>query len=136
MSGLIFTMELDQLFERIAVATGRDHARAMTWFDGACDRAPAYADQTSRTLASTFHYALQMGWRPPRIEDSFEPDQEDALYRARRRLHQIFDDDDYERDEPFKKLSALPRAFATLACAPRSRPRSLFFLPAKAGARR
>ena len=25
-----------QLFERIAVATGRDHAKAMTWFDGAC----------------------------------------------------------------------------------------------------
>ena len=96
-----------QLFERIAVATGRDHARAMTWFDGACDRAPAYADQTSRTLASTFHYALQMGWRPPRIEDSFEPDQEDALYRARRRLHQIFDDDDYERDDAVQKAERL-----------------------------
>ena len=64
------------LFERIAVATGRDHAKAMTWFDGAADRAPTYAGQARRTLASTFHYALQMGWRPPRIEDSLDPDQD------------------------------------------------------------
>jgi hypothetical protein len=95
------------LFERIAVATGRDHARTMTWFDGARGRAPAYADQTRRTLASTFHYALQMGWRPPRIEDSLDPDQEDALYRARRRLHQIFDSDDYERDDAAQKAERL-----------------------------
>ena len=95
------------LFERITVATGRDHAKAMTWFDGACDRAPAYAGQARRTLASTFHYALQMGWRPPRIEDSLDPDQSDALCRARHRLHQIFDSDDYERDDAAKKAERL-----------------------------
>lgn len=99
--------EARSLFERIAIATGRDHAKAMTWFDGACDRAPAYADQARRTLASTFHYALQMGWRPLRIEDSLDLDQSDALYRARRRLHQIFDDDDYERDDAAQKAERL-----------------------------
>jgi hypothetical protein len=92
-----------QLFERIAVATARDHARAMTWFDGAADRAPTYAGQARRTLASTFHYALQMGWRAPRVEDSLDLDQADALYRARRRLHQIFDDDDCERVDAAKR---------------------------------
>jgi hypothetical protein len=57
--------EARSLFERIAVATGRDHAKAMTWFDGAVDRAPGYADQNRVTLASTFRYARQAGWRSP-----------------------------------------------------------------------
>jgi hypothetical protein len=91
------------LFERIVVATGRDHARGMTWFDGAVARAPSYADQTRVSLASTFHYALRMGWRAPRVEDSLDPDQADALYRARRRLHQIFDDDDCQRGDAAKR---------------------------------
>jgi hypothetical protein len=79
----------------------------MSWFDGACDRAPAYAGQARRTLGSTFHYALRTGWRPPRIEDGLDPDQSDALYRARRRLHQIFDSDDYERDDAAQKAERL-----------------------------
>ena len=95
------------LFERIAVATGRDYAKAMTWFDGAADRAPTYAGQAHRTLASTFHYALQMGWRPPRIEDSLDPDQDDELFRARRRLHQIFDRDEFDRDDAVHKAERL-----------------------------
>jgi hypothetical protein len=57
--------EIRLLFERIAIATGRDHAKAMSWFDSAVARAPGYADQDRTTIASTFHYALQMGWRPP-----------------------------------------------------------------------
>jgi hypothetical protein len=81
-----------QLFERIAVATGRDHARTMTWFDGAADRAPTYAGQARRTLASTFHSALQLGWRPPRIEDSLEPEQHQKLYALRCRLAAMFAD--------------------------------------------
>jgi hypothetical protein len=80
------------LFERIVVATGRDHARAMTWFDGAVARAPGYADQDRTTLASTFNYALQTGWRPPRIEDRLEPEQHLKLYGFRRRLAEIFGD--------------------------------------------
>ena len=95
------------LFERVAVATGRDYAKVMTCFDGATDRAPTYAGQARRTLASTFHYALQMGWRPPRVEDSLDPDQSDALYRARRRLHQIFDRDDFDRDDAVQKAERL-----------------------------
>jgi hypothetical protein len=80
------------LFERIAVATGRDHAKAMSWFDGAVARAPSYADQDRITLASTFAYALRMGWRPPRIEDRLEPGQHHKLYGFRRRLAEIFAD--------------------------------------------
>jgi hypothetical protein len=124
------------LFERIAVATGRDHAGAMTWFDGVRDRAPAYADQTRRTLASTFHYALQMGWRPTRIEDSFEPDQEDALYRARRRLHQIFDGDDYERDDAAQKAERLAARIRDPGVRAALAPTMAILSPAKAGARR
>jgi hypothetical protein len=95
--------EVRSLFERIVVATGRNHAHGMVWFDDAVARAPSYAAQSRRTLASTFHYALQMGWRLPRIEDSLDPDQEDALYRARRRLHQIFNDGDCERVDAVRK---------------------------------
>jgi hypothetical protein len=93
----------------------------MTWFDGAADRAPTYAGQARRTLASTFHYALQMGWRPPSIEDSLEPEQSDELYRARRRLHQIFCPDDFDRNESAKKAERLalrvrdPNVLAALA---------------------
>jgi hypothetical protein len=94
--------EARSLFERIAVATGRDHAKAMSWFDGAIVRAPSYADQDRITLASTFAYALQMGW-----SRTLDPDQDDALYRARRRLHQIFESDDYERDDAAKKAERL-----------------------------
>jgi hypothetical protein len=95
------------LFERIAVSTGRDYAKVMSCFDGAADRAPTYAGQARRTLASTFHYALQMGWHPPRVEDSLAPDQDDDLFRARRRLHQIFDRDDFDRDDAVQKAERL-----------------------------
>jgi hypothetical protein len=54
--------EARSLFERIAIATGRDHAKAMTCFDGSVDRAPGYADKNRVTLASTFRYARQAGW--------------------------------------------------------------------------
>lgn len=91
-----------QLFERIAVATGRDHAKAMSWFDGAIARAPSYADQDRITLASTFAYALRMGW-----SRALDPDQDDALCRARRRLHQIFEGDDYERNDAARKAERL-----------------------------
>ncbi len=94
------------LFERVAVATGRDHARAMTWFDGACDRASTYAGQARRTLASTFHYALQMGWRPPRIEDHFEPEQHLKLHGLRCRLAAIFADG-HDRLEAAKKAARM-----------------------------
>jgi hypothetical protein len=92
------------LFERIVGATGRDLARGLTWFDGAVARAPTYADQDRVSLASTFHYALQMGWSPM---CDLDPDQDDALYRARRRLHQIFDSDDYDRDDAARKAERL-----------------------------
>jgi hypothetical protein len=59
----------------------------MSWFDGAVARAPSYADQDRITLASTFAYALRVGWSRA---GSLDPDQDDALYRARRRLHQVF----------------------------------------------
>ena len=85
------------LFERIAVATGRDHAKAMMWFDSAADRAPSYAGQARRTLASTFHYALRMGWRPPCVEDELDDNQFAALDRARHRLREHFED---EQDGP------------------------------------
>jgi hypothetical protein len=88
------------LFERIAVATGRDQAKAMSWFDSAVARAPSYADQDRITLASTFAYALRMGWSPI---GSLDPDQDDAFARASRRLHQIFDDDDCDRDDAVRK---------------------------------
>ena len=94
------------LFERIAVATGRDHAKAMTWFDGAADRAPTYAGQARRTLASTFHYALQMGWRPPRIEDRLEPEQHQKLDGFRRRLAELFSDG-HNRIEAAKKAASM-----------------------------
>jgi hypothetical protein len=35
------------------------------WFADAVARAPSYADQTRISLASTFHYARQAGWRSP-----------------------------------------------------------------------
>jgi hypothetical protein len=92
------------LFERIAVDTGRDHARAMVWFDDSLSRAPSYAGQAHRTLASTFHYALQMGWSRT---SSLDPDQDDALMRMQRRLHQIFDDDEHDRDEAAKRAERL-----------------------------
>jgi hypothetical protein len=96
--------EIRSLFERIAVATGRDHAKAMSWFDGAVARAPSYVGQNHTTLASTFAYALQMGWSPT---GSLDPDQDVAFARARRRLHQIFDDDDCDRDDAVKKAERL-----------------------------
>lgn len=93
------------LFERIVVATGRDQARAMTsWFDGAVARAPSYVAQAHTTLASTFRAAYDAGWSRP-----LDTDQEDGLYRAQRRLHRIFDEDDCERDaaaEQAKRLVA------------------------------
>jgi hypothetical protein len=92
------------LFERIAVASGRDHAKSMSWFDGAVASAPSYADQDRITLASTFHYALQMGWSRT---GSLDEDQDDALCRARRRLYQIFDNDDYDRDDTARKAERL-----------------------------
>lgn len=94
------------LFERIAVATGRDHAKAMTWFDGAADRAPSYSGQARRTLASTFHYALQMGWRPPSIEDSLEPEQRARLDELRRRLAGLFSEG-HNRIEAAKKAACM-----------------------------
>jgi hypothetical protein len=96
--------DVRSLFERIAVATGRDHAHAMVWFDGAVARAPSYADQDRVTVASTFAYALRMGWSRG---GSLDLDQEDALYRARRRLHRIFDDDDYDHDDAARKAERL-----------------------------
>jgi hypothetical protein len=92
------------LFERIVGATGRDLAHGLTWFDGAVARAAGYADQDGITLASTFHYALQKGWS---LVCDLDPDQDDALYRARRRLHQIFDEDDYDRDDAARKAERL-----------------------------
>lgn len=94
--------ETRSLFERIAVATGRDHGKAMSWFDGAVARAPSYADQDRITLGSTFAHALRMGW-----SHTLDPDQDDALYRARRRLHQIFEGDDYERNDAARKAERL-----------------------------
>jgi hypothetical protein len=92
------------LFERIVLATGRDHARAMTWFDGAVARAPSYVAQAHTTLASTFRAAHDAGWSRA---DSLDPDQEDSLYRAQRRLHRIFDSDDYDRDDAARKAERL-----------------------------
>jgi hypothetical protein len=92
------------LFERIAVSTGRDHAKAMSWFDGAVARAPSYVGQKRTTIASTFYHALHAGWSHASLLD---PDQDDALTRAQRRLHHIFDDDDYERSDAARKAERL-----------------------------
>ena len=102
----------------------------MTWFDGAVARAPGYADQAQPTLASTFRARCE-GWSRP-----LDPDQEDALYRARRRLHQIFDEDDYERDDAAEQAERLaarvrdPGVRAALA------PTMALFLRAKDGTSR
>jgi len=82
--------DVRSLFERIAVATGRDHARAMSWFEAAVARAPGYADQARTTLATTFHSALQAGWRPPRSTVQLKDEQLDILGRAKRQLQAIF----------------------------------------------
>jgi hypothetical protein len=41
-----------------------------------------------------------MGWSST---GSLDPDQDDAFARASRRLHQIFDDDDCDRDDAVRK---------------------------------
>jgi hypothetical protein len=76
----------------------------MVWFDGAVARAPSYADQDRVTVASTFAYAVRMGWTRG---GSLDLDQEDALYRARRRLHRIFDDDYYDHDDAVRRAERL-----------------------------
>ena len=97
------------LIRCVVAGTGRDLAINEARFDDAltrtADRLASDADLV--TPASLFRAAYAAGWRPPRIEDSFDPDQDDALYRARRRLHQIFDNDDYERDDAAQKAERL-----------------------------
>ena len=110
--------EARSLFERIAVATGRDHARAMSWFDGAVDRASGYAGQARITLASTFHYALQMGWSRPldAIRTTRSLARGVVCIRFSTTMITI-------ATRPPSRRSVLPRAFATRPCAPRLRPR-------------
>jgi hypothetical protein len=98
--------EVRTLYERIAVATGRDHAKAMSWIDSAVARASGYDDQDHVTLASTFAYALRMGWRRPRIEDRLEPEQHHKLSGFRRRLAEIFADG-HDRIEAAKRASRM-----------------------------
>jgi hypothetical protein len=78
--------EIRALFERIAVATGRDHARAMNWFDKACERAPGYADVKHVSIATVFHHAYKLGWRP-----QLSPEQKAAYEHGRAILRATFD---------------------------------------------
>ena len=52
-----------------------------------------------------------------------DPDQDDALTRAERRLHHIFEDDDYERSDAARKAERLAARIAIRVCAPRLLPR-------------
>ena len=109
------------LFERIAVSTGRDHAKAMSWFDGAVARAPSYVGQKRTTIASTFYYALQAGWSRASLLD---PDQDDALYRARSAGCITFSTMTItSAATPPGRRNVSPRAFAIRVCAPRLLPR-------------
>ncbi len=88
--------DIRALFERIAVATGRDHARAMSWFDGAVARAPGYAAQSRVTLATTFQAAYEAGWS---FAQELDDRQFEAVKRARLKLNALFDADNYDRDD-------------------------------------
>jgi hypothetical protein len=90
------------LIRRVVAGTDRDLAVNETRFEDALTRTAdrLASDGDLVTPASLFRAALQMGWFRA---GSLDPDQEDALYRARRRVHQIFDDDDCDRDDALRK---------------------------------
>ena len=84
------------LLHRVVRATGRDLAINESRFADAMTRSAdrrAVGDPLT-TPASIFRDALNAGWSPPRPEDNFDQDQLTALDRARRRLRDIFDDQD------------------------------------------
>jgi hypothetical protein len=95
-----------ELIRRVVARTGRDLVVNEARFDDAltrtADRLASDADLV--TPASLFRAAYAAGWSRER---SLDPDQDDALYRARRRLYRIFDDEDCDRDEAARKAERL-----------------------------
>jgi hypothetical protein len=94
------------LIRCVVAATGRDLAVNEARFEDALTRTAdrLASDGDLVTPASLFRAAYAAGWSRA---DSLDPDQDDALYRARRRLHQIFDDDDCDRDDAVRKAGRL-----------------------------
>jgi hypothetical protein len=95
-----------ELVRCVVAGTGRDLAVNEARFNDALKRTAdrVASDGDLVTTASLFHVAYSAGWSPTGLLD---PDQDDALCRARRRLYQIFDNDDYDRDDAAKKAERL-----------------------------
>jgi hypothetical protein len=94
------------LIRCVVAGTGRDLVINQMRFEDALTRTAdrLASDGDLVTPASLFRAAYASGWHRA---SALDPDQEDALYRTRRRLHQIFDSDDYERDDAAKKAERL-----------------------------
>jgi hypothetical protein len=96
------------LIRRVVAGTGRDLAVNETRFEDALTRTAdrLASDGDLVTPASLFRAALQVGWRPPHIEDSLEPEQHQKLYGLRRRLAEIFADG-HDRIEAAKRAARM-----------------------------
>jgi hypothetical protein len=94
------------LIRCVVAGTGRDLAVNEARFDEALTRTAdrLASDSDLVTPASLFRAAYAAGWSRA---SPLDPDQDDALYRARRRLHRIFDDDDCDRDDAARKAERL-----------------------------
>jgi hypothetical protein len=94
------------LLHRVVARNGRDpEINNHRWADAMTrtnDRLAA--NEPVSTPASIFKRAIDEGWSRA---NSLDTDQEDALYRAQRRLHQIFDSDDYDHDDAARKAERL-----------------------------
>jgi hypothetical protein len=94
------------LIRCVVAGTGRDLAVNEARFDDALTRTAdrRASDSDLVTPASLFRAAYAAGWSRA---SSLDPDQDDGLCRARRRLHQIFDDDECDRDDAVRKAERL-----------------------------
>jgi hypothetical protein len=96
------------LIRCVVAGTGRDLAVNETRFEDALTRTAdrLASDGDLVTPASLFRAALQVGWRPPRIEDRLEPEQRHKLYRFRLRLAEMFADG-HDRVEAAKRAARM-----------------------------